>query len=83
MRWGHVRWRWPRAGCGSPVSDELLPLPTSTRPEEASDLIRWFLEHDGPREAMADAAREAIQDRTFTNAAKRLLGLLDRAPINR
>jgi spore maturation protein CgeB len=61
-----------------PEGDELLPLPTFTSPEHASELVRWFLAHDGPRQAMADAAREAVAERTFTNAAKRLLELLDR-----
>jgi hypothetical protein len=61
-----------------PEGDELLPLPTFTSPEHASELLRWFLAHDGPRQAMADAAREAVAGRTFTTAAKRLLGLLDR-----
>ena len=66
-----------------PEGDELLPLPTFTSPDEATDLVRWFHAHDGPRQAMADAAREAIQDRTFTSAAKRLLELLDRQPTKR
>lgn len=61
-----------------PEGDELLPLPTFTSPEEAADLIGWFVDHDGPRQAMADAAREVVQDRTFHNAARRLLTLLDR-----
>jgi spore maturation protein CgeB len=61
-----------------PEGDELLPLPTFTDPAHASDLIRWFLAHPGPRQAMADAAREAIADRTFTEAARRLLRLLER-----
>jgi spore maturation protein CgeB len=61
-----------------PEGDELLPLPTFTTPEEAGELVRWFLAHDGPRQAMADAAREAVAERTFTHNAKRLLELLDR-----
>jgi hypothetical protein len=60
--------------------DELLPLPTFTSPDQAGDLIRWFLAHDGPRQAMAAKAREAVADRTFKNAAARLLELLDRQP---
>lgn len=63
--------------------DELLPLPTFTSPDEASELIRWFLAHDGPRQAMADKAREAVADRTFANNAAALLRLLDRTPVNR
>lgn len=61
-----------------PESDELFPmLPAFTSPAEASDQIRWALTHPAKR---ADAARKAcaaIQDRTFENAAKRLLSLLD------
>jgi hypothetical protein len=61
-----------------PEGDELLPLPTFTTPEEAGELVRWFLAHPGPRQAMAEKAREAVADRTFTHNAKRLLELLDR-----
>ena len=58
-------------------SDELFPmLPSYTTPGQAGDLIRWYAAHDGEREKRAAAAREAIADRTFTNAAKRLLRLL-------
>jgi spore maturation protein CgeB len=59
--------------------DEILPLPTFTDPDDASDKVRWFLAHDGARQAMADQAREAIADRTFTNNAKRLMELLERS----
>jgi spore maturation protein CgeB len=58
--------------------DEVLLLPTFSDPDDASEKVRWFLAHDGARQAMADKAREAIADRTFTNNAKRLLELLDR-----
>ncbi len=58
--------------------DELLDmLPTFTTPEEASDLLRWWLRHDGDREAAAFKAREAIADRTFDALAARLLRLLN------
>jgi hypothetical protein len=66
-----------------PEGDDLLPLPTFTSPGEAADLIRWALDQPVKREAAAAKAREAIADRTFTNAARRLLGLLDRQPVNR
>jgi hypothetical protein len=61
-----------------PESDELFGmLPSFTSPQEAGELIRWALAHPGEREQAAAAARAAVADRTFTNAAKRLLRLLD------
>jgi spore maturation protein CgeB len=60
-------------------SGELFPfLPEFTSPGEASEAIRWALAHDGEREKAAAMAREAIAGRTFGNAAKRLLTLLDK-----
>jgi spore maturation protein CgeB len=61
-----------------PEGDELLAaLPTFTSPEQASRQLRWWLDHDRERERAAGKAREAIADRTFHNAAKRLLQHLD------
>lgn len=61
-----------------PESDELFGmLPSFTTPAEASDLIRWALAHPDERFEAAAKARAAIEDRTFTSAAKRLLRLLD------
>ncbi len=58
--------------------DEVLHmLPTFSGPEDASEKLRWLLSHDEERAKIASQAREAIQDRTFTNNAKRLLKLLD------
>ncbi len=57
--------------------DEVLPmLPAYTTPEQAGDLIRWYAKHPAGRERRAAAAREAVEDRTFDNAAKRLIRLL-------
>lgn len=57
--------------------DEILPmLPTFDSPEEASELLRWWLAHDSARETAAMKAREAIADRTFENHAAKLLRLL-------
>lgn len=57
--------------------DEVLSmLPTFDGPEDFTDQLRWWLEHDTTREAAADLAREAIADRTFSNNAARLLNLL-------
>jgi spore maturation protein CgeB len=61
-----------------PEGDEVLDmLPTFATPEDASEQLRWYLGHDGEREAAARKAREAIQDRTFDNHAARLLRLLE------
>lgn len=60
-----------------PEGDALFPsLPTFTGPDEASDLLRWFLAHPSEREKAATKAREAVQDRTFAAAAARLLDLV-------
>lgn len=60
-----------------PESDELFGmLPSFTSPEEAGDQIRWALARPARRAEAARRAREAIQDRTFENAAKRLIRLL-------
>lgn len=65
-----------------PESDEVLHmLPTFAGAEDASEKLRWWLRHDGPREEAARQAREAVADRTFTNHAKKLLRLFDRQPV--
>jgi spore maturation protein CgeB len=53
-------------------------LPTFTTPEQASDQLRWWLDHPDQRATAALKAREAVADRTFDNAAARLLRLLDK-----
>jgi spore maturation protein CgeB len=59
-----------------PESDEVFPmLPTFQGGEEASELVRWWLAHDTEREKCAALAAEAIQDRTFTAHAAKLLRL--------
>lgn len=63
-------------------SDELFPmLPSFTMPQQAGDLIRWYLAHPADREKRAAAAREAVTGRTFENNARTLLRLLDRQPV--
>ena len=60
-----------------PEGDETLPmLPTFGSPQDASDQLRHYLRHDHYRAKLAVRAREAIKDRTFDNAAKRLLARL-------
>lgn len=59
--------------------DELLDmLPTFYSPAEASDLVRWWLDHPDERAEVALKARAAVADRTFTNHAVDLLRLLER-----
>jgi spore maturation protein CgeB len=58
-------------------NEVLHMLPTFATPEDAGEQLRWLLSHETEREKIARQAREAIQDRTFTNNAKRLLKLLD------
>lgn len=61
-----------------PEGDEVLPmLPTFTTPEDASDQLKYWLDHPDTRLALAGKAREAIADRTFTTQAARMLRLLD------
>lgn len=70
---GHFLLRDPR-----PEGDELFPmLPTFRGPVEASEHLRWFLAHPSAREEAASKAREAIQDRTYDNAAAALLRLME------
>jgi spore maturation protein CgeB len=60
-----------------PESDELLPmLPAFDSPEAFGELLRWHLAHPHVTAELAGRARSAIADRTFTNAATRLLAHL-------
>ena len=62
--------------------DEVLPmLPSFASPGDASEKLRWWLAHDGYRMEAARKARAAIEGRTFVNAARELLRLLDRQPV--
>lgn len=59
--------------------DEVLDmLPTFTSPEEATDLLRYWLPRADERAEIAMKARAAVADRTFLNLAKDLLQVLDR-----
>jgi spore maturation protein CgeB len=58
--------------------DEVLGmLPTFSSPEEASELVRYWLDRPDERSALARKAREAIADRTFDSHAAALLRLLN------
>lgn len=62
-----------------PEGDEVLHmLPTFQDPEGAVEVLRWWLAHDDEREKAAQAAREAVADRTFDTHARHLLRLLTR-----
>ena len=61
-----------------PEGDEVLDmLPTFTSPDEASELLRYWLPRPDERAALARKAGEAVADRTFHNHAAHLLRLLD------
>lgn len=56
---------------------EVLPMvPTFDGPEDFTEKLRWWLDHDEARRSTALAARMAIEDRTFANAATALLARL-------
>jgi hypothetical protein len=60
-----------------PEGDEVLSmLPTFTSPDEASELLRWWLDHPDERGRLTRQARAAVADRTFITHAKSLLRLL-------
>lgn len=73
------------AACGTPFlresrgeGDELLGfLPRFESPTDFGEQLRWWLDRDGAREAIAEKARLALADRTFTESAKRLLHRLE------
>lgn len=57
-----------------PEGDEVLDmLPRFGSPDEASALLRWYLDRPGERQVLADKAREAIADRSFHEHARALL----------
>jgi len=59
-------------------SDKLFPmLPTFVTPEDASDEIRWYLQHEDARRNAAIEASMSIADRTFINRASELMQLLE------
>lgn len=61
-----------------PESDAVLPmLPSFTDSGEASELLRWYLDHEEARHKLAAQAREAVADRSFEKHAAELLRLLD------
>jgi spore maturation protein CgeB len=74
------------AACGLPFlrdpreeGDKILSmLPTFSGPADASEKLRWWLDHPEQRYKAAGLARAAIEDRTFENAARNLLQRLEK-----
>ena len=66
-----------------PESDEVLGhiLPAFSSPEEASDLLRFWVKQDRRREYAAERAYSAVAARTFANHARAALGLMEEAGI--
>jgi hypothetical protein len=61
-----------------PEGDKVFSmLPTFASPEDASEQLQWWLNHDRERDRAADEALAAVADRTFENNAKRLLQALE------
>jgi spore maturation protein CgeB len=59
--------------------DELFPmLPTFDGPEDAGEILRWWLDHEDQRRDAARRAREAVAERTFKHSAVSLLRLLEK-----
>ena len=59
--------------------DEVLPmLPTFAGPEDASEQLRWWLEHEAEREKAAAEAQAAIAGRTFEASARTFLQLVSK-----
>lgn len=77
------------AACGMPFlrdprgeGDELFPHhPRFTSAAEAVDHLRWWLARPDERSRSAQAARVAVADRTFTQAAVRLLAHIEKGKI--
>jgi hypothetical protein len=62
--------------------DLLFPmLPLVDDPKRFGDDLRWWLAHDDERLAAVEAARLAIQDRTFQNTASQLLDFVESAGV--
>jgi spore maturation protein CgeB len=58
-------------------NDVFSMLPSFSSPDEASELLGYWLAHPAERERLAGLAREAVADRTFHRHATSLLRLLD------
>lgn len=62
-----------------PESNKVFPmLPVFADAGELTDLAAWWLAHDEAREDATRAMLAAVADRTFTNNARGLLGLVEK-----
>lgn len=60
-----------------PEGDQVLPmLPTFDSPQEAGEQLRYWLARPEARRDVAEAARAAVADRTFTHRAAEMVRLL-------
>lgn len=58
--------------------DELFPnLPVFDGPQDFEQQLRWWLDHPVERACRAVEARDAVEDRSFGLAARRVMQLLD------
>lgn len=66
-----------------PESDEVFGhiLPSFRSPEEASDMLRFWVKNDSARETAAKAAYERIAARTFDNNTRAALALMEETGI--
>lgn len=64
----------PRGEHASTIPD----MPTFDTPEEAADLCAWLSGRPGEQGKLAKQAASALEDRTFYNSARYLLGHLDK-----
>jgi spore maturation protein CgeB len=66
-----------------PEGDALFDgiLPRFHSPEEASELMRYWVTHDEEREALARKAYERVASRTFDNNARAAMVLMEEAGI--
>jgi hypothetical protein len=61
---------------------EVLPMvPTFSGPEDFSEKLHFWLGNESVRMGVARQARAAVADRTFMNAATRLLRMVEQLPV--
>jgi spore maturation protein CgeB len=65
-----------------PESDEVFGmLPSFSSPEEAEELIRYYIKHQDKREDLAAEALYEVQDRTFDSHCDSVMELMDKLDI--
>jgi spore maturation protein CgeB len=68
-------------GDGKRAVNQHAVLPSFSSPEEATELLHWWVQHPDMREHRAQQAYERIAARTFDNNARAALGLMEEAGI--